>query len=208
MKTRQSIKSRYILGIALSTMLLCSHLCRPVLAEQADSGSPKGPLEVQLSQQHDSTPVWLQILDKAAWPLVAIAAIVVFRRPIYALLDAFGQRGTDFSIGSIAIRIPALETKVADQQGQINLQTDQIRNLIKFSMSWYIYNMLFEIRRAQKEGGEYVYRNDGSMDRNLRFLVEHGYVEEVYPWPNDGEGLSRRVKVTQSGEDLIAMRGR
>jgi hypothetical protein len=74
-------------------------------------------------------------------------------------------------------------------------------------MSWYIYNMLFQIRKAQMEGSEYVYRNDGSMDRNLRFLIEHGYVQEVYPWPSDGEGLSRRVTITQSGEDLIAMRG-
>jgi ribosomal protein S8 len=74
-------------------------------------------------------------------------------------------------------------------------------------MSWYIYNMLFQIRKAQMEGGEYVYRNDGSMDRNLRFLIEHGYVQEVYPWPSDGEGLTRRVTITQSGQDLIAMRG-
>src|ERR1700759_1672885 len=111
-------------------MLCCSHLC-PARAEQTDSGSPRSPLEVQLSQKHDSTPIWLQIIDKAAWPLVAIAAIVVFRRPIYALLDAFGQRGTDFSIGSIAIRIPALETKVADHPRQFNLQTDSLRHLIQ-----------------------------------------------------------------------------
>jgi hypothetical protein len=199
------MKNWSILGIVLSMVLWCAPLCHPAQAEK--TGFPQSPIEVQLSQKHDSTPVWLQILDKAAWPFVAVAAILIFWRPIYAVLDAFGKRGTDFTIGSVAIRIPALESKVADQQGQINLQTDQIRNLIKFSMSWYIYNMLFEIRKAQKEGGEYVYRNDGSMDRNLRFLVEHGWVEEVYPLPNDGESLSQKVKVTQIGEDLIAMRG-
>jgi hypothetical protein len=205
MEICRTMKNRSILGIVLSMVLWSAPFCRPAEAEQ--TGSPQSPIEVQLSQKHDSTPVWLQILDKAAWPFVAVAAIVIFWKPIYAVLDAFGQRGTEVSIGSIAIRIAAQETKIADQQGQINLQSEQIRNLVKFSMSWYIYNMLFEIRKAQKEGGEYVYRNDGSMDRNLRFLIEHGYVEEVYPWPSDGEGLSRKVKVTQSGEDLIAMRG-
>jgi hypothetical protein len=205
MEICRTMKNWSILGIVLSMVLWCAPLCHPAQAEK--TGFPQSPIEVQLSQKHDSTPVWLQILDKAAWPFVAVAAILIFWRPIYAVLDAFGKRGTDFTIGSVAIRIPALESKVADQQGQINLQSDQIRNLVKFSMSWYIYNMLFEIRKAQKEGGEYVYRNDGSMDRNLRFLVEHGWVEEVYPLPNDGESLSQKVKVTQIGEDLIAMRG-
>jgi hypothetical protein len=201
------MKNRPVVSLVLLALLCCACFGQPALSAQTKSDSPQGPIEVQLSQKHDSGPLWLAIVDKVAWPLVAAVAILIFWRPLYALVDAFGKRGTDFSIGSVAIRIPALESKVADQQGQINLQNEQIRNLIKFSMSWYIYNMLFQIRKAQMEGGEYVYRNDGSMDRNLRFLIEHGYVQEVYPWPSEGEGLSRRVTITQSGEDLIAMRG-
>jgi hypothetical protein len=201
------MNNRRIVGLVVSTLLWCAYSGQLVLAAQTKADPSQNPIQVQLSQKHDSGPLWLQIIDKAAWPLVAAVAIFIFRRPVSQLLDAFGNRGTDLTIGSVAIRIPALESKVAVQQDQINLQTDQIRNLIKFSMSWYIYDMLFQIRKAQREGGEYVYRNDGSMDRNLRFLIEHGYVEEVYPWPSDGEGLTRRVKITQSGEDLIAMRG-
>jgi hypothetical protein len=201
------MKNQRIAGLVLSMVLCCARFGQPALSAQTKSDPPQRPFEVQLSQKQDSGPLWLAIVDKVAWPLVAAVAILIFWRPLYALVDAFGKRGTDFTIGSVAIRIPALESKVADQQGQINLQNEQIRNLIKFSMSWYIYNMLFQIRKAQMEGGEYVYRNDGSMDRNLRFLIEHGYVQEVYPWPSDGEGLARRVTITQSGQDLIAMRG-
>jgi hypothetical protein len=201
------MKNQRIAGLVLSMVLCCVRFGQPALSAQTKSDPPQRPFEVQLSQKQDSGPLWLAIVDKVAWPLVAAVAILIFWRPLYALVDAFGKRGTDFTIGSVAIRIPALESKVADQQGQINLQNEQIRNLIKFSMSWYIYNMLFQIRKAQMEGGEYVYRNDGSMDRNLRFLIEHGYVQEVYPWPSDGEGLARRVTITQSGQDLIAMRG-
>jgi hypothetical protein len=201
------MKNRRMVGLVLLTVLCCAYFGQPALSAQTKSDPPRNPIEVQLSQKHDSGPLWLAIVDKIAWPLVAAVAILIFRRPIYALLDAFGTRGADVAFGSLAFRISALEPKIADQQGQINLQNEQIRNLIKFSMSWYIYNMLFQIRKAQMEGGEYVYRNDGSMDRNLRFLIEHGYVQEVYPWPSDGESLSRRVTITQSGEDLIAMRG-
>lgn len=32
-------------------------------------------------------------------------------------------------------------------------QTEQILNLIRFSMAWYIYKMLYEIATAQREGG-------------------------------------------------------
>lgn len=202
------MKNRRIVRFVLLVAISYAYFYRLPSAAQAKDDPSHGPIEVQLSQKHDSGPVWLSIVDKIAWPLVAGVAILVFRRPVSDLLDAFGKRGTDLTIGSVAIRIPALESKIADQQGQLDLQSDQIRNLIKFSMSWYIYHMLFEVRKAQKEGGEYVYRKDGSMERNLRFLIEHGYVEEVYPWPSDGEELSRRVKITQSGEDLIAMRGR
>jgi hypothetical protein len=74
-------------------------------------------------------------------------------------------------------------------------------------MSRYIYSMLLEIRKAKLAGGQYIYRNDGSMERNLRFLIDHRYVEEVPHWPQDGENICEPVKITPSGEDVIALRG-
>ena len=142
------MKNRRMVGFVLLTVLCCAYFGQAALSAQTKSDPPQSPIEVQLSQKHDSGPLWLAIVDKVAWPLVAAVAILIFWRPLYALVDAFGKRGTDFTIGSVAIRIPALESKVADQQGQINLQNEQIRNLIKFSMSWYIYNMLFQDKES------------------------------------------------------------
>jgi hypothetical protein len=172
------------------------------------------PLQVELAQKHDSTPIWLQVLDKVAWPFIAVVAIIVFRTPIHALLKAVATPGTDVTIGSVAFKIPALESKIEmqsvqleKQKGQLDQQSEHIRNLVKFSMAWYIYKMLFDIRKAQTTAGEYFYREDGSMDRNLHFLIDHGYVQEVYPWPAKDEEISRRVTLTPSGYDLIEMRG-
>jgi hypothetical protein len=188
--------------------------CASARAVESKAESEHGPLEIQLSQKSEPTPLWIQLVDKLTWPAVIAVCIVSFRKPIFNLLDAFSKRGTDINIGAFAIRLPALESvvegqthKLTIQQKAIDLQSAQIENLIRFSMSWYIYSMLFEIRKAQLHNGEYIYREDGSMNRNLRFLIDHGYVEEVYPWPNDGEGLRSRVKITQQGEDLMAMRG-
>lgn len=146
-------------------------------------------------------------MDRLVWPIVVGLGIFTLRKPATALLDAFVKRGTDISFGSVAIRLPAIESKIADQQGQIDSQADKINQLITFSMSWYIYEMLFQIHRANKSSGTYVYRIDGSMDRNLRFLIDHGYIEELYDWPKDGEEFANRIQFTRAGEALIAMRG-
>jgi len=45
------------------------------------------------------------------------------------------------------------------------------------------------------------------MDRNLRFLIDHGYIQELYEWPKDGEEVTNRIQFTRAGEALIAMRG-
>lgn len=172
------------------------------------TGAPAASVvKLQISEDRPPQPLWLDVIDKLVWPIIVGLAIVTLRKPAAKLLDAFAKRGTDISIGAVAIRLPAIESKVADQQGQINLQTEQINQLITFSMSWYIYEMLFQIHQAKEFGGKYFYRNDGSMDRNLRFLIDHGYIQEIYEWPKDGEEMTNRIQFTRAGQALISMRG-
>jgi hypothetical protein len=209
-------RNRVILPLILPLLLVLLTFAAGIHAAalQSSSQAPPTPLRVELAQKHDSTPIWLQVLDKVAWPAIVIIAIIIFRTPIHDLLNAFSKPGADISIGSVAFKIPALESRLEiqslqlqQQKGQLDQQSEQIRNLVKFSMAWYIYKMLFDIKKAQTTNGEYVYKNDGSMDRNLHFLIDHGYVQEVYPWPGNDEEISRRVTLTASGQDLIAMRG-
>ncbi len=184
------------------------------------SGNPSNqlPLQVEISEKSPDIPRWLQIADqiadKMAWPVVFLVAVLLFRKPIASLVVEMGKRGTDISIAGFAIRLPKLESRVEEQtqtlttqQEQIAEQSEHIQNLIRFSMSWYIYKMLYEIARAQGENGHYFYRDDGSMDRNLRFLIDHGYVEEVPTWPRPDEDIAGKIKITRSGQDLISMRG-
>lgn len=185
--------------------------CWPV---QTDKAAVQSPLRVEISEKSSPTPVWLQAADKTIWPIVFLVAVLLFRKPIAGLVVEFGKRGADISIAGFAIRLPKLESQVEEQtktlttqQGQIDEQSEHIRNLIRFSMSWYIYKMLFEITRSQRENGHYFYRDDGSMNRNLRFLIDHGYVEEVPAWPQPDEDISGKIRITQSGHDLISMRG-
>jgi hypothetical protein len=115
-------------------------------------------------------------------------------------------RDLGFSDAKVSKELGIVRSHQQQQDLQISSQQAQIRNIVKFSMAWYIYDMLLELRKAELSGGEYIYRDNGSMDRNLRFLIDHGFVQEVYPWPRDGENLCPRVKITQPGIDVIAVR--
>jgi len=99
---------------------------------------------------------------------------------------------------------------IAGQEQQLKLQQDTLQhlmtNLAKYSVSDYIFQLLKGIDQAQKKSGEYLYRKDGSMLRNLRFLTDHGYISEVYPEPADGANLRDLVQITPAGKALLSIR--
>ncbi len=174
----------------------------------------RSPIEVHLSQAAEPTPLWFRVLDKLTWPLLMALAALIFRKPLSGMVNNFATKGGEFSLGGLELRLPALESElkaqsetISDQQGRIDEQSERIRNLIRFSMSIYIYKMLCDLTRSKDGGRQYIYRKDGSMERNLRFLIDHGYIEEVPHWPVDGEDISSLVTITPSGDDVIALRG-
>ena len=209
LKVRRSTLMRLIKSLIAIGMV--SALIGSQAIAETPSPSAPSPIEVRLSQVPDPVPLWLKLTDTLAWPLIALIAVLLFRKALVGVANSLIAKGGEISVGTVAVKL--LESKVdaqketiSSQQGRIDEQNERIRNLIRFTMSGYIFSMLFEIRKAQRAGGQYIYRNDGSMDRNLRFLIDHGYVEEVPHWPQDGENLCPLVKITPSGEDLIAMR--
>jgi hypothetical protein len=156
-----------------------------------------------------STFWWMALV----WPLVAIAI---------ACLLVYSQWGR--SVKSISTKWGSLERQVADntakteehgqqitvQQQQIDEQQRVLQKLLqdvaRYSISDYIFYMLYYLDKAQKSHGEYLYRRDGTMWRNLRFLMDHGYIEELFPEPADGINVRDAVKITPAGHSLIKLR--
>lgn len=157
-----------------------------------------------------STTVWWMTV---VWPIVAVAI---------ACLIVYSQWGR--SVKSISTKWVTLERQVVDaadkteQHGQqLSVQQHQleeqqrlleklIQDVARYSISDYIFYLLVGVDKAQKMKGEYLYRRDGTMGRNLRFLIDHGYIEEVYPEPGDKTNLRDIVKITPAGHSLIALR--
>ena len=98
------------------------------------------------------------------------------------------------------------DQRLADQQQQLQRQQQLMENLARYSISDYIYYQLRDVHRAQQTGGEFKYARDGSMWRNLRFMMDHGYIQEIAPEPEHGANLRDIVRITPAGLDLIALR--
>jgi hypothetical protein len=147
------------------------------------------------------------------WPLVviAVALLIVFSpwgRGIVKITTKFGA--LERQVADTAQKTEHHEQQLTSQQQEIEKQQRILQKLAqdvaRYSISDYIFYLLFNLDQAQTTNGEYLYRNDGTMWRNLRFLMDHGYVEEIYPEPADRTNLRGIVKITPAGYALIALR--
>ena len=165
------------------------------------------PLCFSLLQSRSSS------LATFAWPLVvvAVALLIVFSpwgRGIVKITTKFGA--LERQVADTAQKTEQHDQQLTSQQQEIEKQREMLQKLVqdvaRYSISDYIFYLLFNLDQAQKTNGEYLYRNDGTMWRNLRFLMDHGYVEEIYPEPADRTNLRGIVKITPAGYALIALR--
>ncbi len=105
-------------------------------------------------------------------------------------------------------KIEFLERRIESQEAQIGRQQDVINRLVLYSMSYYIFQHLSGLLRAQQQpNGEYLFRKNDAFERDLRFLRDHGYlalfnVGEL----TDGENLARRLELTPAGKLYVQLR--
>ncbi len=147
------------------------------------------------------------------WPVVVLvlAVLIVFSpwgRSIVKISTKFGD--LERQVVDTADKTEKHGQQLATQQQQIEQQERKLQTLVqdvaRYSISDYIFYLLHDLDTAQTSNGEYLYRRDGSMWRNLRFLMEHGYIEEIYPEPGDRVNLRNVVKITPAGHALLALR--
>jgi hypothetical protein len=147
------------------------------------------------------------------WPAVVLVVVllIVFSpwgRSIVKISTKFGE--LQRQVADTVDKTERHGEQLATQQQQIEDQQrklqDLVRDVARYSISDYIFYLLFNLDIAQKTNGEYLYRRDGTMWRNLRFLMDHGYVEEIYPEPDDWANLKNVVRITPAGHALINLR--
>ena len=149
------------------------------------------------------------------WPtvIVALALLVVFTpwgRGIVKISTKFGD--LERRVADTVAKTAKQGQQLTSQQQQIDDQQRTLEKLVqdiaRYSISDYIFYLLRDVDNAQRSHGEYLYRRDGTMWRNLRFLIDHGYIQEVYPEPEDRRNLPDIIGITPAGHALIALRAR
>ncbi len=112
-------------------------------------------------------------------------------------------------LGVVSLRFRQVEKKVKEQEKQLNAQNEIIAQLVVYSVAWYIFELLSQLYHRAREGGEYLYRDNEAMKRDLRFLRDHGYLEHfTISELRDGQDLVTTLTLTPVGNFLVELRER
>jgi hypothetical protein len=99
--------------------------------------------------------------------------------------------------------------KVERQEEQLSRQQEIIGQLVVYSMSHYLFDLLAKLYHGNRGGGEYLFRDDEAVKRELRFLRDQGYLEHFHiRGLRNGENLIGQIRLTPIGEFLVKLLSR
>jgi len=111
-----------------------------------------------------------------------------------------------FTLEAAQMRVEQLETRTDEQRKRVDAQQQLINSLVTSGMGEWVYIHLREVAKRQLRGDEYNYKaDDSNMRRDLRFLIDHGYVE-----PFDLEksaDLVKEIEIKDIGLIYVLFRG-
>jgi hypothetical protein len=88
------------------------------------------------------------------------------------------------------------DTSAQDAQEKIN-------TIVQYSLAFYLFDHLYHLYHDN----EYIYHKNENFAHDLRFLREHGYLEDFHIGPlQDGENLIGKARLTPLGKLLVELR--
>jgi hypothetical protein len=139
-----------------------------------------------------------------SFKLDTIGLVLIFGAMLPWIIPYLGESPIK-SISVSGNEIKLIKGEISKQQKKINKQQEMINNLIVFSMSSGIFEILSHIYHRR----EYKYPADEGASRNLRFLRDSGYLHyfQMSQLRRDDD-LSTKLKLTTTGELLVQERER
>jgi hypothetical protein len=136
---------------------------------------------------------------------LVVVAILPWVATLVEAVDLPG--GGSLRFRRVEQRVEIQERRVESQEKKLNEQQEIITQLVAYSMSWYLFELLSRIHHGQREGGEYLYRDNEAVRRDLRFLRDHGYLAHFYLSSlSDGQDLVKTLQLTPVGAFLVQLR--
>jgi hypothetical protein len=99
--------------------------------------------------------------------------------------------------------------QLSAQEKQLDVQQEVITQLVLYSMSWYLFDLLSKLYHRSRSGEEYLFRDNESTKGALRFLRDHGYLAHFNITElRDGENLIGKIRLTPVGNFFVEHRER
>jgi hypothetical protein len=98
---------------------------------------------------------------------LVVVAILPWLSTVLEAVDVLGVVTLRFR--QVEKQIKRQEKQVKEQEKQLSVQQEIIAQLVVYSVGWYIFDLLSKLYHGAREGGEYLYRNNDAMPRDLRF---------------------------------------
>jgi hypothetical protein len=168
-------------------------------------------------RQHDAAErtLWARLIVSVTLVAVAVTALIqdvdvgtgVVVLIALAVLPWLGEVLESLEVGGLGVKYRSVDRKLRLQQSQLDAQQEIITNLVKFGMAQYIFAHLRGILVAKRTGTEYRFDGSEAMQRDLRFLRDHGYLEHFYVRGLDhGANLAAELALTPIGELIVQLR--
>jgi len=123
-----------------------------------------------------------------------------------------------FDISSLTLRkdklVAKLERRIDETEGEVQTQKslldehrDILDRLIIFSMSGYIFGHLDHILDAKNKGEPYTVQDIEKVRDELKFLKDHGYIEDFNPGDiAPGRNIADVIRLTDIAEWFVRFR--
>ena len=82
--------------------------------------------------------------------------------------------GTLRLVREVQDKVQRQEEQLSAQEEQLDVQQEVITQLVLYSMSWYLFDVLSNLYHHSRSEKEYLFRDDESTKAALRFLRDHG----------------------------------
>lgn len=104
---------------AAAALFVCaSALIATAQSAPSTTNVPQPPIRVEITKQSEpqsGRDKWVTLIGQIAWPIVAVFAAFLFRKPLTNFLDTVAKRATKFSIGALGIELATMnEAQLGD----------------------------------------------------------------------------------------------
>lgn len=155
---------------------------------------------------------WTKLIEALAWPVFASFALLLFYRPLAAVLDQFSRsqwRKAKFGPVELELEIDGLSKKLEEQRAEQEKQRTELETL-RFLISYFLTEPEFKHIETLANDQPFLYEKSPFFESELRRLRALGMIRNfegqgIRTLPPQGN-LRDYFEITERGHDYLRLR--